>query len=103
MISDFYFEANRCIYGQLLHLRRHLVLVGSSELTVYQYLCKRAPNQKNKATLFSLKVEEKEVLSDFHLVAFSQRYGHVEVLLKMVKTAEKLIFSNGWCLPLSVV
>ena len=37
---------------------------------------------KNKDTLFSstLKVEEKEVYSDFHLVAFSQSYGHIEVL-----------------------
>ena len=56
--------------------------MGSCELTICQYLFNRAQNQKSKATLFSptLKVEGNEVFLDFHLVAFSQRYGHDEVL-----------------------
>ena len=44
-LSDLDFEANRCRYGQLFHLGRLLVLAGSSELTMCQYLCNRVPNQ----------------------------------------------------------
>ena len=82
VFSDLLFEYHWWICGHILNLGSNLVMAGSSKLTKCQYLWNRASNQKTKVTFISstLKVEEKKVCSDFHLVALEKIYGHIEFL-----------------------
>jgi hypothetical protein len=78
-------------------------MAGSSKLTKCQYLWNRASNQKTKVTFISstLKVEEKKVCSDFHLVALEKIYGHIEFLpvspfqLSMLLSRQRKKYPHG--------
>ena len=93
--SDLHFEDHWWIYGNFFNFPSNLVMVGSGEFTKWQYLCNRVSNQKTKVTFISstLKVEEMKVWSNFCLVAFEKKYGHIEFFSSF--TLSRLLSTKG--------